>query len=219
MDIDHGEETPPPGIQPEVQAAPRPKRAYTRQSTRQLNRDPSREPARSDGVIYGRDGEVLSRKRTEVGDIFAIPQELKDDGWDYQWAAVAVAGNQEVLIDQNLMFAENGWRPVPCDRWPGRFMPHGHKGPIIRGQQMLMERPMELTLQARREEYQKAAGQMRDRDQALMGRKANLKGALDAYGMPIRGGYPGRTGNAVGMSIDPAVDAPRPEYELAEPGQ
>lgn len=214
LDIDHGQETHLPP-EPDAQAAPRQKRAYTRSTTRQANRDPSREAP--GGVILSRTGEVLSRKRTEAGDIFDLPEGVKEKGWDYQWCAVSVMGNQEILLDQNLMMAENGWRPVPCDRWPGRFMPAGHKGNIVRGGQMLMERPMALSDQAKREEYQKAAGQMRDRDQALMGRKADLRGNMPD-GFAVGGRYRG-TGGDIRLNIDPAVDAPLPQYELAEPGQ
>ena len=118
-------------------------------------RTATRSTART-GEVIGRNGEVLSRKRTLSGDIFAIPKELIPDGWEYQWAAISVVGNTEIMMDQNLMFNENGWRPVPSDRYPGRFMPAGHKGNITRGGQMLMERPAVLCEQARQEDIRNA---------------------------------------------------------------
>src|ERR1035437_3286134 len=127
----------------EVNSAP------ARAPTRELTRSPIRSSGKAETI--GRNGEVLSRKRTAAGDIFAIPLELIPKGWEYQWCAVSVVGNTEILLDQNLMFAENGWRAVPADRSPGRFMPVGHKGSIVRGGQMLMEPPKSLSDEARAE--------------------------------------------------------------------
>ena len=191
----------------------------TRQTRRgpraQQPRDLAREPSRSDGVVTGRNGEILSRKRLDDGkDIFDIPEDLKEPGWDYQWCAVSIVGNTEILLDQNLMFAENGWRPVPSDRWPGRFMQAGHKGPIIRGSQMLMERPKALGDEARAEMVAKARRLVNDRDQALMGGKANLRGAM-RDGIAMGGKYRG-TGGDLRMSIDRAIDIPAPQHAPAD---
>lgn len=186
-------------------------------------RVPSREPARDargNIVVVGRDGETLSRRRKDDGkDIFDIPEELKEPGWSYQWCAVSINGNSDILLDQNLMFAENGWRAVPASRWEGRFMPRGHKGPIIRGQQMLMERPESLTREAEEENYRKAAQQIRDRDAQLLGRKANLKGSMGP-GFEVRKGtnYKGRQ-TRMSIDMDEALAAPRPQHELAQPGE
>src|SRR5882757_5838256 len=149
-----------------VEAAP--KRGRPRGSTRAQGRETNRDPVRGGAVVVrGRDGEVLTRKRTGVGDIFDVPADLIPAGWSYQWCAVTVVGNTEVLIDQNLMMAENGWRPVPSDRYPGRFMPVGHKGPITRGGQMLMERPEALTEEARSEDIRAAKQLISDRNDSL----------------------------------------------------
>ena len=179
-------------------------------------RETNRETMRADGPIVGRNGEVLSRKRLDDGkDIFDVPKELIEPGWEMQWCAVSVVGNTEILMDQNLMFAENGWRPVPAERWPGRFMPVGHKGPIIRGSQMLMERPAVLCEQARTEMVSKARRQMNDRDQSLMGGKANLRAAAQSMGVPLSGRQRG-VGADLRMSIDPALDVPTPSYAPAD---
>jgi hypothetical protein len=165
------------------------------------------------GEVLGRNGEVLSRKRSGTADIFDIPQEIVPKGWQYQWCAASVLGNTEVLMDQNLMFAENGWRPVPCERHEGRFMPVGHKGSIMRGGQMLMERPAQLCEEARQEELQKARQQMQDRDQSLMGRDANLRASMKD-GFTMGGRYRG-TGGDIRLSVDPALDIPVPQHEIA----
>src|SRR5947208_2011806 len=115
-----------------VQAAATPKRSYTRQATRQEQpRDVAREPDRSASVVTGRDGEVLARKRKAIGDMYHIPPELIPSGWDYQWNTYTVVNEQ--ATDAQLVMHENGWRPVMASRHPGRFMPAGYEGAIIRG--------------------------------------------------------------------------------------
>lgn len=200
----------------EAQATATPKRGRPRNATRQAAaREPSRAAARGSAVVTGRNGEVLSRKRTSTNDIFHIPPELIPEGWEYQWCAVTIVGNSEILMDQNLMMAENGWRPVPSDRYPGRFMPEGHKGNITRGGQLLMERPAQLCEEARAEDVRNAKQLISDRNDALKlsGVKKNL---ADGFEMNRR--YRG-TGGDVRMAIDPALDIPAPQHQLAEPGE
>lgn len=162
-------------------------------------------------VVTGRDGEQLSRKRTSSGDIFHVPSELIPKGWEYQWVAVSVVGNTEILMDQNLMMRENGWRPVPAERYPGRFMPEGHKGAIVRGGQMLMERPKTLSDEARAEDLAAARQLISDRNDSL--KLTRTKQELGT-GFEMSKKYRG-TGGDIRMSIDQALDAPRPEHELA----
>lgn len=205
-----------------VGAAPIQRRAAARTaSQRAQTREPTRDPVRHGRVVVqGRDGEVLTRKRTSVGDIFHVPPELVPPGWTFQWVAVSVVGNTEILMDQNLQMAENGWRPVPAERYPGRFMPAGHKGNIIRGGQMLMERPEELTKEARREDIINAKQLISDRNDAL-----KLSGVKDKMGpgYEMSQKYRG-TGGRVQMSIDKGLYAdeegniakvPTPSYQIA----
>jgi hypothetical protein len=176
--------------------------------------EPTRTPMRAIGrnEAVGRNGEVLSRKRTQAGDIFDVPKELIPAGWELQWCAVTVTGNSEILLDQNLMFAENGWRPVPADRYPGRFMPVGHKGSIIRGGQMLMERPKSLSDEARAEDVRLARQLISDRNESL--KLSGMKRQM-AVGFEMGGKYRG-TGGDIRMSIDRALDAPAPVHPLAD---
>lgn len=178
-------------------------------------REPSRSPARAAGVVLGRDGEELSRKRTSTKDIFDVPKDLIEEGWEYQWCAVTVTGNSEILMDQNLMMLENGWRAVPASRHKGRFMPAGHSGSIIRGGQMLMERPKDLCDQARAEDVRNAKQLISDRNDAL--KLSGVKKALPE-GFQMSNRYRG-TGGDMRMSIDPALDIPMPQHQLAEPGE
>jgi hypothetical protein len=174
----------------------------------------ARTPLR-DGEVVGRNGEVLSRKRTVSGDIFDVPNELIPKGWEYQWCAVTVVGNTEILMDQNLMLAENGWRPVPSSRHAGRFMPPNHQGSIIRGGQMLMERPKSLCDEARAEDVRLARQLISDRNESLKlsGVRKNMGDGFE-MGPKYRG-----TGGDIRMSIDRALDAPKPSHPLAEPGE
>lgn len=177
---------------------------------------PPRDPVRSGPVVVkGRDGEVLTRKRTGVGDIFAIPPELIEPGWEMQWIAMSVFGNKEVVMDQNLGMLENGWRPVMADRFPGRFMPAGHTGHIVRGGQGLYERPKVLCDEARSQDIREAKQLISDRNESL-----KLSGVKDKMGpgFEMNRRYRG-TGGDVRMSIDPGLDIPVPEHKLADDGE
>ena len=188
-------------------------RSTVRQPARQTTSREPRSPSRGGAVVRGRDGEVLTRKRTGVADIFHIPPELIEPGYELQWIAVSVLGNTEVVMDQNLQMLENGWRPVDSSRFPGRFMPAGHKGQIIRGGQGLFERPKVLCDEARAEDVRLAKQLISDRNDSL-----KLSGVRNSMpdGFAMNGKYRG-TGGDVRMSIDPALDIQPPSHTLAEP--
>jgi hypothetical protein len=208
----------------DVQAAGVPARGVPRRGPRSGLREPGRDPSRGEAVVRGRDGEILTRKRTGVGDIFAIPPELIEPGWEMQWNAVTVVGDTEVLTDQNLMMAENGWRPVNADRegFAGRFSPVGTKGAIIRGGQRLEERPKVLCDQARAEDIRNAKRLISDRNESL-----KLSGVTKGTAFEMGGRYRGTGGN-VNMNLGRGVyadeggnmvEAPRPAHQLAESGE
>lgn len=188
------------------------------QVTRQIKKEPvfkDEEPAaartqtrqgartRPDGrVEVVHNGEVLSRTRTQVGDIFDIPASMIPPGITYQWNAVSVAGNSDILLDQNHMMYQNGWRPVPAERYAGTLVPKGSKGNIIRGQQLLMERPKELTDEARAEDIRNAIQLMNDRNESL--KLAGVKKEL-GQGFEMDGKYKG-TGGGVRIQLDKSLD-------------
>jgi hypothetical protein len=208
----------------EIQSAPAPQRGRPRTSARTAPpREPPRDPVRGDAVVaYGRDGEILSRKQTDVGDPFEITSDMKEHGWDMQWNTVSVYNNKDVCMQQGLKMYANGWRPVMSDRFPGRFMPNGHKGPIEMDGMRLEERPQALSDEARWHELQKAKQQMSDRNEAL--KLAGMKDSLPHGINPLTGHqrrFLKTGGDNVRMSIDHALDAdiPRPSHELAGPGE
>lgn len=196
----------------------------------QARRGPRSGDARASarGEVRGRNGELLSRKRTGTKDIFDIPKEMIPEGWEYQWCAVSVVGNTEILLDQNLQMAENGWRPVPSSRYPGRFMPEGHKGNITRGGQLLMERPKVLSDEARAEDIRNARQLISDRNESL---KLGSLNRTMPEGFEGANQHQQRRYNVGGvrMQIDRNLDTPledgrtgrdiAPQHTLAEPGE
>jgi hypothetical protein len=152
--------------------------------------------------VSGRDGEVLSRTRTHVGDIFEIPGDMIPPGWDYQWNSVSIAGNSDIILDQNHMMHQNGWRPVPASRYQGTLVPKGATGSIIRGQQMLMERPLILSQEARAEDLRNAEALINDRNESL--KLTKVKSQLPE-GLEMSRKYRG-SGGGMKMAIDKSLD-------------
>ena len=177
-------------------------------------RGQTREATREGGFV-GRDGKTLIRSRKGGIDPFHVPPEIVPKGWSYQWNSVTIYNNPDLLVGQQMQMYENGWRPVPAERHPGRYVPSTKTGDILRDGMRLEERPIEMTEEAKREDVTAATQQMRDRDESLMGSKANVRGAMgDGFEM-----NPGRyrgTGGSLRMSIDPGVDIPAPGRKVAE---
>lgn len=187
-----------------------------RKQARQAEQRPAmRESARSGVVAMSREGHPLTRTRTGAGDPYAIPPEIIPPGWDYQWNAITVVGNKEILMDQNLQMEANGWRPVPASRHDGRFMPVGHSGSIIRGGLRLDERPMVLSEEARAEDLRNAKRLISDRNESL--KLTGIKRQL-GEGIEMNQRYRG-TGGDIRMSIDSALDIPKPQHQIAGPDE
>jgi hypothetical protein len=184
----------------EVFAEAAPTRA-TRQPTRQNTREMTRENIRPGAVVVrGRDGEILTRRRTAVSDPYEV-QHLAPPGWRYQWNTFVVLGQLQHNVVQAM--AENGWRPVPIERHPGVFGPLGATGDIIRDESRLEERPVELDDEAKAEEVQRAKEQVSNQNQALKLEIAKKVPAGFSADNP-------RAAPKVGMSIDRGEDIPLP---------
>ena len=191
--------------------------------SRNATREPARDPDRADAVVRGRNGEILSRTRTGVGDRFAITDDMREPGWDLQWNAISVLNNKDVVAQQSLEMFANGWRPVPHDRYPGRYAMPGTTGPIIVDGLQLEERPISLSQQARVEEIRKAKAQLSDQNEAL-----KLSGVTNnAPGFSTSSKYRGAGGD-IRMQIDRALyyddqgnaaAVPAPKHELANLGE
>ncbi len=209
-------------VDDQTSAAPVRQRATRRNPRETAPREPLREAARG-AVVKSRSGEELSRKRKTGVDPFHIPPEIVPKGWSYQWNVVSVSGNADIVLDQGLGMYENGWRPVPAERHPGLYVPHGTTGAVIRGGQRLEERPIELTREARQDEVRDARALISDRNDSL-----KLSGVKNGLSNGFEMGRQRGTGGKIKMSIDPGVfadddgeirEAPRPSHQLAEPGE
>jgi hypothetical protein len=195
----------------QAQAAPAVRRAAPRavppraESARDLARENPRDGA---VVALSRDGTRLTRRRIASGDPLDVPKNEIPAGWDYQWNPVTVLnkGINEVLQGDLLMY-QNGWRPVPASRHPGRWTPVGFEGEIVHQGLRLEERPMSLSQEAREEDEKIARAQVRDRTDALKMTQKSLPGANVSR----------KRGQAGGLKIDfsdDGHDIPRPEHEL-----
>jgi len=90
---------------------------------------------------------------------FDIDEDRIPDEMSYQWIAKTVIGkdNQEELIAMQ----QNGWTPVPAGRHPELTgAKPDDETPIVRGGQMLHERPKHITDMVREDEAIAAAEQM-----------------------------------------------------------
>lgn len=112
--------------------------------------------------------EVRTRNRSSNNTIdeFNIPRHLYPDGTDLEWKMESVTGKE--FPQYQVKMHEQGWRPVDASVIP-ELVPHGYKGAIRRDGLVLMERPMELTLEARAEAYQNAQREVRIKEAQLRG--------------------------------------------------
>ena len=123
-------------------------------------REPDHDPAHEAPRVRTR-----SRKSTVNDDMFAIPVEEIPEGSSYEWKRFSVNGQEDPFYLAQMR--QQGWEPVDPKRHPN-WVPPGYKEPnIIKGGQILMERPIELTNDARKESRQLARQQMVEAEQRL----------------------------------------------------
>jgi hypothetical protein len=139
-----------------------PSRSELRPSMR--DEDPrERAKKRADAIRNNRSGIDL-----DDVDRFAIDHNMIPDGWTYEWKRHTIYGQEDPSYQVRL--AAGGWEPVPANRDARHLalMPTGWKNPIIeRDGMILMERPLELTEEARDVELRRARGQVRAKEQQL----------------------------------------------------
>lgn len=98
-------------------------------------------------------------------DEFYIDPSIIPDGWTYEWKRHTVWNQEDPTYQVSL--AHKGWEPVPASRHP-ELMPKGTTANVImRKGQILMERPEELTIEARQLERRAALLQVRQKEQQL----------------------------------------------------
>ena len=107
----------------------------------------------------------------EGTDDFYIDSRIIPDGWTYEWKRQTVLGAEDPAYD--VAQRRKGWEPVDASRHP-ELMPTNFKdSAITRKGMILMERPKELTDEARAIEKNKARRQVRQKEEQLAAAKSN----------------------------------------------
>jgi hypothetical protein len=97
-------------------------------------------------------------------DFYINPSDIPP-GWDYEWKRKLLLGAEDPAYQVAL--ARAGWEPVPTSRHPS-YMPNQGSHPIIERKGMvLMERPSEISDEARAIELRKARNQVRQKEAQL----------------------------------------------------
>jgi hypothetical protein len=145
----------PPGVAPAPDAAP----------VTYREEDPRTRAARRAAEL--RDHGSLS---TDGTDEFFIDPRVIPDGWSYEWKRHTTLGAQDPSYQVSL--ARSGWESVPAKRHP-EMMPDHYTGMTIeRNGMILMERPKEITDEAKARDYRKARDQVRQKEAQLSGAPA-----------------------------------------------
>lgn len=117
----------------------------------------------------GRDGKIVTRKLTGAVDKYDLgAMGIKaPPGWTYEWKRKTIAGMEDT--DHLNALGDNGWTSVPADRHQGTAG-KSRTGEIVRDGLMLMERPVELTNEARAEDKAAARAQIQAQNDQYRGR-------------------------------------------------
>ena len=122
-----------------------------------------REPQRD--TLHGEARRTRRRKATGNEDMFYIPVDEIPEGSSYEWKRWSVNGQEDPFYIAQMR--EQGWEPVNPKKHPN-WVPPGYSQPnIIKGGMILMERPIELTNEAKAEQRQLAKKQTREAEQRL----------------------------------------------------
>ncbi len=112
-------------------------------------------------VALNRAGQPIQRVTAASGvNQFALPAHLPPAGWSWEFKAEKVLGEARTEHIAEMMRA--GWEYVKYEDYPGVFAPQLddtggiRKGPVRMLNQVLMERPIELTLEANRDDKRRA---------------------------------------------------------------
>lgn len=100
-------------------------------------------------------------------DKFFIDPRIVPEGWSYEWKRKSVYNQEDPSYQIRL--ADGGWTPVPASRDDRHkaLMPTGAYNTIERDGMVLMERPLELTEEAKALELRRARNQVRAKEAQL----------------------------------------------------
>jgi hypothetical protein len=121
----------------------------------------------------------------EGPDDFFIDPAIIPEGWSYEWKRHTTLGAQDPAYE--VQIARGGWEAVPVHRHP-ELMPDNYSGAtILRKGQILMERPLVITQEARQRDLRNARNQVRQKEQQLTSAPAgpNSPFAADNKGAPM----------------------------------
>lgn len=117
-----------------------------------IPREPQRAPQRST------QGRTRTGRTSFNDDVYAIDRSTLNPDMDYQWVTKSVMGDDGGKTRSDFVrMAMNGWTPVDGSRLPQYGV---EVGEINIGGLILMERPMEMSEEAREEDYVRATGQV-----------------------------------------------------------
>jgi hypothetical protein len=103
-------------------------------------------------------------------DKFYVDPKIIPDGWSYEWKMFTVLGKENPSYQ--IAMAHKGWEAVPRSRHP-HLMPINYQGETIEREGMLlMERPLEITQEARARDQRIARAQVRGKEEQLGGAPA-----------------------------------------------
>jgi hypothetical protein len=123
--------------------------------------DPRERAARRAAELRGHDTDLGD----DGSDEYYIELGIIPDGWSYEWKTRTILGAEDPA--HQVALARKGWEVVPASRHP-ELMPMGYKGvEITRKGMVLMERPLEITLEAQQASLRRARMQMRDKEAQL----------------------------------------------------
>lgn len=149
-----------------VEAAPTPVEVAQAPAQRQAMRpamreeDPRARAARRAAELR----DHLGEEPDGMDEFYIHPSDIPD-GWEYEWKAKYVLGQEQAT--QMLAFRRAGWEEVPTSRHPS-FMPMGTDMPFIERKGMvLMERPKEISDEARAMDLRRARLQVRQKEAQL----------------------------------------------------
>lgn len=103
------------------------------------------------GEYHGRNGEILKRAPIKNGNPFDFPDDVKEEGWSYQWIRASVYNNTD--YSEMSVMKRAGWREVHPDALNGYFRDEtpADQSFIAKEGLVLMERPEGMTREAQQE--------------------------------------------------------------------
>jgi len=91
-------------------------------------------------------------------DVYAIDRSILPEHMDYQWVTKSVMGDEGGRVRSDYVkMTMNGWEPIDASRVPQYGIASGE---VNIGGLVLMQRPVEMSEEARQEDIAKATGQV-----------------------------------------------------------